>query len=192
MQPDKVAGDGEPFLLHESSRAFLDGDVRGIQQRFQLRRDVLDYLAIAAAATGLLLLLVKIVHLATVSGAGDDQSTTLSTVGLAGLLIAVGGYYVISRHTTAVARLRLIHEGRVLPGTLVECTGRDETTTEASFGEVTRSYVIAVEYRFAAPAGDEIADHDEHNRRDLRRVELPPAGTPVRVLYLDEQTYALL
>ncbi len=184
--------DAEPFLLHESSRAFLDGDPRGIQQRFQFRRDALDYLAMAGIVAGGLLLVVNLVQYMRGDGGSPEPGTASTTLGVAALVIAVGAYFVTSRHSAAAARARLISEGQVLPGTLVTCTGRDETTTEASLGEVTRSYLVSVDYRFAAPTGHEIADQAEHNRPDLRRIELPAAGAPVRVLYLDDQTYALL
>jgi hypothetical protein len=80
----------------------------------------------------------------------------------------------------------------VLAGTMEACTARRESTTEAAFGDVTRTHVVTVDYRFTTPTGQEIADRDEHNRPDLRRTELPQPGTAVRVLYLDESTYALL
>jgi hypothetical protein len=177
--------------LHQSSQAFLDGDRRGIQERFAFRRDALDYLAIAAIAVGILVFLID---LGRVAGWLPNEATeaTFSAFVVAALLIAGGFYFTNSRQAAAAARTRLIREGRVLPGTLVECTGRDETTTEASFGEVTRSYLVAVEYRFTTPQGDEIADRDEQDRPDLRRCELPAAEAPVRVLYLDEQNYVLL
>ena len=69
---------------------------------------------------------------------------------------------------------------------------RRESSTEAAFGDVTRTHVVTVDYHFTTPAGREIADRDEHDRPELRRTELPTPGTAVRVLYLDESTYALL
>jgi hypothetical protein len=188
MQPDS---DGEPFLLHESSQAFLDGDQGGIGQRFAFRRDALDYLAMAAIAVGILVLVIDVARFAGWLPA-ESTETTVTAFILAVLLIVGGGYFVNSRQSAAAARGRLIREGQVLSGTLNECTARDETTTEGSFGEVTRSYLVAVEYRFTSPAGDEIADRDEHDRPEMRRRELPVAGAAVRVLYLDEQNYALL
>jgi hypothetical protein len=182
----------EPFLLYESSRAFLDGDPRGIRARFQFRRDVLDYVAMAFIFVGGLLLVVKVMQLMHGIGDGDETHATVSAIGLAAFLIVGGAYYVTSRHGAAAARRRMIDEGQVLPGTVVDCTARHETTTEAALGEVTRTYVVAVDYRFTPPAGDTIADRAEHDRPDLRRVEPPAAGTPVRVLYLDERTHALL
>jgi hypothetical protein len=182
----------EPFLLHESSRAYLDGDPDGIRRRFAFRRDALDYLAMAGVVAGALLVLANLMQMARGAGRGDELNATVSALGLGVLLILAGGYYVSSRQGAAAARSRLVREGQVLPGVLASCTARDETTTEGALGEVTRSYLVAVEYRFTTPAGDERDDHDEHNRPDLRRAELPEPGAAVRVLYLDERTYALL
>jgi hypothetical protein len=186
------AAESEPFLLHESSRAYLDGDPHGIRDRFQFRRDALDYIAMAFAIAGGLLLAVKIMQLTRGVGDGDEMHATVSAMGLAVLLIVGGTYYVTSRQRVAAARRRMVDDGQVLNGTVLECTARHETTAEAALGEVSRSYVVAVDYRFTAPSGDTIIDRDEHNRPDLRRTELPAAGTPVRVLYLDEGTHALL
>jgi hypothetical protein len=184
--------ESEPFLLYESSQAFLDGDPRGIRERFQFRRDALDYIGMGFVAAGGLLLLVKALQLMREVGESDETGTTLSAIALAACLMVGGAYYVTSRHGAAAARKRMIDEGRVLHGTVVECTARHETTTEAAFGEVTRSYMVAVDYAFDMPEGDRIVDREEHNRPDLRRAELPTAGSPVRVLYLDDRTHALL
>ena len=63
MEQLEVVEPSEPFLLFESSQAFLDGDPRGIRARFQFRRDVLDYIAMAFVAVGALLLMVKVMQL---------------------------------------------------------------------------------------------------------------------------------
>jgi hypothetical protein len=187
--------EGEPFLLYESSRAFLDGDSSGIQQRFQYRRDFFDYLAMAGIAAGGLLLLVNIAQVVRGGGAaaaGADSTTMLSALLLSGLLIAGGMYYVTSRQNAAAARGRLVREGQVLTGTVVTSAAREETTADGSLGHFTRSYLVKVEYRFTAPAGHEITDHDEHDRPDRRGTDLPAAGASVRVLYLNDWTYVLL
>jgi hypothetical protein len=184
--------DVDPFLLHESSPAFLRGDRSGIEKRFQYRRDIFDYGAMIGVAVGALLLTVNIAHLVRGTASNTEQTSAVAALALAGLMIAAGGYYVTSRMAAAKTRARLIHEGRVLPGSVIACVGRELTTSEAALGEVGESYLVAVEYRFTMPMGEERTDHDESNRRDLRRVDLPGAGAPIRVLYLDERTYALL
>jgi hypothetical protein len=184
--------EGEPFLLYESSQAFLDGDPRGMRERFQFRRDALDYIGMGFVVAGGLLLLVKALQLMHGPGEGDDTSATVAAIALAAVLTVGGAYYLTNRHGAAAARKRMIDEGRVLHGTVIECTARHETTTEAAFGEVARSYLVAVDYAFDMPEGDRIIDRAEHNRPDLRRAELPTAGSPVRVLYLDDRTHALL
>ena len=67
-----------------------------------------------------------------------------------------------------------------------------ETAAEATLGEVPGAFLLTVEYHFATPGGEQILDHAEHSRPDLRRAELPTAGTELLVLYLNERTYALL
>jgi hypothetical protein len=181
--------DTEPFLLHRSSRAFLDGDRRGIQERFAFRRDALDYLAMASIAAGVLLILVDVARMRGWLARDSEQDASISAMVVGGLLIVVGGYFVSSRHRVAAARARLIVDGAIVTGTIVSCTGRDEL--ETGYGKVTRSYRVTVEYRFSA-GGEEMTGHDEQDRPDLRRIELPPAGTVVRVLYLDDHTYAVL
>jgi hypothetical protein len=179
----------EPFLLHPSSSAFLDGDPRGIRERFAFQRDALDYLAMAAIAVGGLVILIGVARL--VGGLPPDRAeTTVAAFVVAAVLIAMGGYFVNSRHSWAAAHARLIREGQLLPGTIVSCAGRDET--ETGFGAVTRSYLVSVEYRFVNPNGQEVVGQAEQNRPDLRRSELPPDGTGVWVLYVDDERYALL
>ena len=194
MEPHEAIepSESEPFLLHESSRAFLDGDPRGIRARFEFRRDILDYGAMALVVIGGLLLVVKVMQLMRGAGEGDEIHANISAMALAAFLIVGAAYYLTSRHAAAAARQRMVDEGRVLPGAVIDCAARQETTTEAALGEVTRTYVVSVDYHFAPPAGDSVTDHDEHDRPDLRRAELPNAGTPVRVLYLDDGTHALL
>jgi hypothetical protein len=178
-----------PFLLYPSSPAFLEGDMRGILERFRFRRDALDYLAMAGIVAGMLLLIVGVAGYAGWLGGG---SSSLSAAVSAVVLIAGGAYFVNQRHSTAEAHAHLIRDGKVLPGTLITCSGRVETAAEATLGEVSRAFLVTVEYHFTTPDGEQIVDHAEHSRPDLRRAELPAAGTEVLVLYLDDRTYALL
>src|SRR5277367_958978 len=100
----------EPFLLHPSSRAFLDGDARGIQERFALRRDALDFLAMAAIVVGALVVLIDVARL--IGGlAPESTEATVSTFVVGVALIAVGGFFVNSRHSWAAARTLLVREG---------------------------------------------------------------------------------
>lgn len=184
--------ESEPFLLYPSSQAFLDGEPRGIQERFQFRYDALDYLAMAGIGAGFLVFLIDIARIAGWIAEDAAPGAILSAFIVAALLVAVGFAVLDTRHRRARAQERLIREGKVLAGTITACSARAETSAEVSLGEVPRSFLVTIEYRFATPAGHEIADHAEHSRPDLRRVGLPEPGTPVRVLYLDDRTYALL
>jgi hypothetical protein len=191
MRLRRVPVESEPFLLYPSSQPFLDGDARAIQERFRFRRDALDYLALVGVVAGGLLLIVTMLGYAGVVGSGD-RASALSALGIAVVLMAAAGYFITSRHRWAAASERMVREGKVLAGTLIACSGRAETSAEASLGEVPSAFLVTVEYRFAAPMGDEITDQAECSRPELRRRELPEPGTAVRVLYLDDQTYALL
>lgn len=189
--PTSRDASSEPFLLHESSAAFLHGDRSAIRKRFEFRRDAIDYFAMLAVGLGGLLFAVNLAQF--VGGTkSNEESPAIPAMILGSLLIGGGIYYVTSRQSAAATRARLIDAGRVLPGQMTASSARRETSAEGALGEVTRTYVVTVEYRFTTPAGQEIADRDEHDRPDLRRVELPPADTPVRVLYLDDGVYALL
>ncbi len=184
--------ESEPFLLYESSRAFLDGDPRGTQERFRFRYDALDFLAMAGIGTGFLIPLVDIARIAGWLAEDTAPGAVLSMFAVAAVLVAVGFAFLLSRHQRARAQERMVREGMLLPGTVVACGARVETAAEVSFGEVPRAFLVTVEYRFTTPAGTDITDYAEHGRPDLRRVALPEAGTAVQVLYLDDQTYALL
>ena len=181
-----------PFLLYESSQAFLDGDPRGIQERFRFRYDALDFLAMAGIGTGFLIPLIDIARIAGWLAEDTAPGAVLSTFAVAAVLVAVGFAFLDGRHRRARAQERMVREGKVLPGTVVACSARVETAAEVSLGEVPRAFLVTLEFRFTTPAGTDIIDQAEHGRPDLRRVGLPEAGSAVRVLYLDDQTYALL
>jgi hypothetical protein len=183
--------EGEPFLLYESSRAFLDGDRRAIQARFAPRRDALDYLAMVGVLAGGLLVGVTVAQIARTRGTAEAGEAVSGLV-VGGLVVIVAGYFVSRRRSAATAAVQLIREGQVLPGMLVACEGQEQTASEASLGETARAYAVTVDHRFTTPMGKEITDTAAHNRRDLRHTELPAPGTPLRVLYLDDQNYALL
>ncbi|MEP6987245.1 MAG: DUF3592 domain-containing protein [Chloroflexota bacterium] len=79
-------------------------------------------------------------------------------------------------------RHKLENEGQVLPGELVECTGR----------KVKGKYQVTVKYCFATPIGEDKSASYSHEREDLVGASLPTSGTPVAVLYVDEKTFNIL
>src|SRR5690242_2528518 len=96
----------------------------------------------AGAVAGGLLLAVNVMQWFAGGRPGDDPSGLYSSMVLAALLIIVGTFYVVNRQRAAASKARLIREGRILSGWIMSCTARAETTTEASLGEVTRSYMV--------------------------------------------------
>ena len=129
--------EGEPFLLYESSQAFLDGDPRGIRARFQFRRDVLDYIAMAFVVVGALLLMVKVMQLMRGVGEGEeDLMEAVSAMGLAAFLIVGGAYYAANpaRHSAAAARQRMIAEGQVLAGGVADSPHGAESDHRSRLG----------------------------------------------------------
>mgnify|MGYP001124924926 CR=1 FL=1 len=74
-----------PFLLHESSPAFLEGDAEGLGRRFAFHRDALDYLAMAGIVVGVLVLLVNLVRFLKGAGVSRMASEQHGNPGFASL-----------------------------------------------------------------------------------------------------------
>jgi hypothetical protein len=119
-------------------------------------------------------------------------------LGIAVLLGALAGvvYCVycldpnVGRFPQLAASQRLIREGQVLEGEVVESTGEDRAS---GTGEcVDYWYTVLVSYRFRTPSGQEIRGR-VMEERDVQDKFLPAPGTPVRVLHLDSDgTFVLL
>jgi hypothetical protein len=78
-------------------------------------------------------------------------------------------WWVRVRMTT----LRMIRDGCVLNGEVVQCTGA------AYDGD----YMITLRYCFARPSGHSIDGEARATRDDLAKMPLPTPGTPLRVFY---------
>src|ERR1051326_1771281 len=77
---------------------------------------------------------------------------------------------------------RLKRQGRILHGTLVNCSGRCNDD----------DYLAAIEYRFTDPSGMEVVGRAEAERNDLKASPPPTSGTEVVVYFVDAATYVLL
>jgi hypothetical protein len=77
----------------------------------------------------------------------------------------------------------LAHKGRLLQASIRECTGRLEMPDW---------FDLYIEYQFTSPMGKSIVNRQWNNRVDLKNVELPPPGTQLLVLYVNDWLYRLM
>jgi hypothetical protein len=54
------------------------------------------------------------------------------------------------------------------------------------------SYYAVITYRFQTPKGHTLTGKQSRHREDLRHTGLPPVGTPIYVLYADDDTHVML
>ncbi|MGD9144352.1 MAG: DUF3592 domain-containing protein [Anaerolineae bacterium] len=81
-------------------------------------------------------------------------------------------------------RRRLARRGHRLEGEVIECSGHRDGDGD---------YVLEVRFGFhSLQTGVWIEDKDSQIRNDLKTEPLPPPGTQVCVLYLDDRTYMVL
>lgn len=85
-------------------------------------------------------------------------------------------------------RESLMQQGRLIHGTVVWCKGK----VHFSEGQSSDYYHVTVTYEFQSPTGQSLWNRGVEVRDDLRGQPLPKPGTPVLVLYLDDQNYALI
>jgi len=113
--------------------------------------------------------------------------TVLPAASLVMLLVTVLAVLEMRR------RYRLAWEGKVVMGKIESCTGTEYLTVPDDNPLHSRPYTrVYVEYSAEAPSGRRVRGRAMRDRYDLRREQLPPAGTPVCVLMLDERKYDLL
>ena len=77
-----------------------------------------------------------------------------------------------------------LHEGTLLVARRVVIPAIDEDDYD--------TVAVEIEYRAETPAGQRVQGTSRFRRDDLLNSELPPAGTPVLVLVLNEKTHAML
>ncbi|HEX2905801.1 MAG TPA: hypothetical protein VHO69_03000 [Phototrophicaceae bacterium] len=76
---------------------------------------------------------------------------------------------------------RLLKHGLLLEGEIVQIRGHRKS-----------GYFVTVRYRFCVPDDRVLWGKQSHEREDLRKQELPPPGTPVKVYYADQHAYVML
>src|SRR5262249_16803471 len=83
---------------------------------------------------------------------------------------------------------RLFEKGRTLPGTVIHCVGYGQPFPPSCWeGTGTSSYAIRLEYAFRTPGGREVVQTEGRLAEDLKGQPLPEPGTPVFVIYLDDE-----
>jgi hypothetical protein len=123
-------------------------------------------------------------------GGSDADNTYLVSVSISMiifipflLLSSVVGKNVLKSARRKIERQqRLVREGRVLPGQVISCDGR----------QYKGLYTVRVRYRFRSPTDKELISLASRGRNDLRTAKLPQQGTPVAVLYVNSKLYELL
>ncbi|MFN8531421.1 MAG: hypothetical protein U0670_22685 [Anaerolineae bacterium] len=118
------------------------------------------------------------------------------------LLLLIVAYVVSMPQRQKWQRIyrRLEKTRRVIDGTLIEAVWRSEDFTyyqfEKSYGWRERQYletVLVAHYEFVSPTSDQrLRGSTEWERPDLKGKPLPPPGTPIRVLYADDETHIML
>lgn len=130
---------------------------------------------------------------------------TLFLGGLTGVLIRAGsvpGIFlaIVALMTVAffgffVAQIRQIRlyssKGQRLQGQIVSVYGRWHVSRDSN-NRRTRSYQVSVTGVVKTPDGKRLDISGERTRNDLANAELPPAGTPLAVAYIDDDHKKIL
>jgi hypothetical protein len=179
--------DAEPFLLHKgSSRTYLNGEYRDIRRRFRLDNESAQPFIIFFALAVMFLIPVLLSELVKfTSPALRTPETERNIVGFF-LLLIVAVYWILRKSETNSALDRMIRNGCVLKGTILSCTGKNTGNGEEYW------YSVKVIYKFSNLQQIELVGECERDRDDLNGHPLPREGTAILVLYLDDNTYALL
>lgn len=80
---------------------------------------------------------------------------------------------------------RLAQEGILLEGEITAIRGEER-------GKSVKNYYVIVEYAFLSPGKHRLTGQVEAIRGELQGKELPPIGTPVTILYADDNAHVML
>lgn len=117
------------------------------------------------------------------------------------VLVGLGAWILLNRMRPKVRHIHRVYQRlrltrTVIDGELIslEWRGYDYSYRDRMFKKYTViDYVITASYQFVSPTtGNVITGRIQRERRDLQRVPLPPPGTPVRVLYADDEAHMML
>lgn len=118
---------------------------------------------------------------AFVVGEPLDTTSPLVGVGLFGLGILVSLLWILGVWRGMGRDRRLASEGQILQGELVKMTGR------GGRGVI----YLNINYAFKTPTGAQISGKQSETHRG-RQYMVPPPGTPLAVLYVDEKLHKVL
>ena len=82
--------------------------------------------------------------------------------------------------------------GQLLNGRLDAVNGRDAVRWGSKSMMTRPNYDVSFEYSFRSPSGREIGGRRVVRRNDLRQQKFPEVGSPVKVLYINDQSYCML
>ncbi len=121
-------------------------------------------------------------HGVRLAGKFADDSGYLMFLIFAIIFVAISGLLMLWQVRYMLRNRRLVQTGQLLKGQVVKCGGKRSKN----------SYSINLAYTFQTPDGRWLKRTEKAGRNDLRASMLPSAGTPVTVLYADDQTYRVM
>lgn len=100
-------------------------------------------------------------------------------------------YYLVDRYGDYFNRRmsqRFLREGTIIQGELTQCT----VSASTNFRPIGSTLVLKIAYRFESRFGERINGYFIEPRKDLEGRQLPSLGTPVYILYFNDDEHYLL
>lgn len=177
----------DAFFLHYN-QGFVRGQwvVVNVPNPLYQKADITIYLV--GAVIGSVVLLLALIYLLYL----------LFNISLLGLLyfpaIFLGGYipfYAVGRYGERVNRRiekRFQREGQILQGEIFHSAG----SVSSLMSPRRHTFVVKIGYRVETPTGKAVRRYVIEPRPDLEGVQLPAPGTPVYILYFNDDEHYLL
>lgn len=126
--------------------------------------------------------------------AQSDPNISTIEYGRVGGLLALTGFclfwngivFAVTRPVVLelLKKRKLAQKGQRLEGEIIRCSGYKDSDGD---------FTVALRYGFRSPqTGMRIEGKDTQIRKDLKGEPLPPPGTAVHILHLDDETYMVL
>jgi hypothetical protein len=186
-----------PFVLNPKNQPFVDGLAPHPAAPRTNRNIVLPLVGLACVAVGglnlggcLWLGIVEPVRHSPELAPSLVAQVILLTLVVVYFAIWLGCVWWLTSLVATRSRLReaLMQQGHLIQGTIVWCKGNVESFDGSSI----ELYIVTVTYEFQSPTSQTLWSRGSVGRNDLRGQPLPGPGTPVLILYLDDQNYALM
>ncbi len=128
-------------------------------------------------------------RISSLGGSDSDNTYVISLIVATVLFIPLLVFMLISMRTTLLRvwpkverKRQLAREGKILKGQVL-----------SSFASTSGgNYRLTVRYSFQSPKGHEVIKMASRKRNDLKEADLPKAGTPVAILYVNSKCLELL